>query len=117
MLTLDAVQGWAATSDTALVSEEVTTDASNNVIGIGEGNAITKMSVDGVVEWQIELAVTDEAMSLAADAASNILVTGMSDSDTGEGGTDAFIHKYDSSGQLLWSVDASALGGEATVGR
>ena len=94
----------------------MTTDASNNVIGIGEGNAITKMSADGVVEWQIELAVTDEAMSLAADAASNIIVTGMSDSDTGEGGTDAFIHKYDSSGQLLWSVDASALGGEATVG-
>ena len=78
---------------------------------------VTKYDVLGNLQWveQFGTADYDEGVNIAVDSGGNVYVTGFTDEDSGfynAGGSNAiaFIRKYDTYGNLLWSdtIDSTA---------
>ncbi len=76
----------------------------------GSGDAyLMKFNSSGTKQWTRLLGTTalDNAWSVAVDGSENIYVAGFTTGNLGgqtnSGGTDAFVAKYDSSGNLLWT--------------
>jgi len=76
----------------------------------GSGDVyLIKFNPSGTKQWTRLLGTTaiDNGTSVAVDASENIYVAGFTSGNLGgqtnSGGTDAFVAKYDSSGNLLWT--------------
>ncbi|HOD36683.1 MAG TPA: SBBP repeat-containing protein [Syntrophales bacterium] len=76
----------------------------------GSGDAcLMKFNSSGTKQWTRLLGTTapDNALGVAVDGSENIYVAGFTTGNLGgqtnSGGTDAFVAKYDSSGNLLWT--------------
>ena len=104
------------------VSTSVAVDASGNVYisgfaagDLGGPNAgdqdafLSKFDSDGDLLWtrQIGTSVEDCSFSVAVDASGNVYISGGTPGDLdgpNAGGLDAFLSKFDSSGDLLWTA-------------
>ncbi len=102
-------------------SNSVAVDASGNAYisgvtfgslgGTNAGGAdafLTKFDSSGNELWsqQIGTASTDSSRSVAVDASGNVYISGRTEGNLGgtnAGGADAFLSKFDSSGNELWS--------------
>ena len=76
----------------------------------GSGDAyLMKYNSSGVKQWTRLLGTTaiDNAWSVAVDSSENIYVAGSTNGNlggqAGSGGTDAFVARYDSSGNVVWT--------------
>lgn len=77
---------------------------------LGSGDVfLIKYNTSGTKQWTKLLGTTavDNAWSVAVDSSENIYVAGFTGGNLGgqtnSGGTDAFVAKYDSSGNMLWT--------------
>lgn len=83
----------------------------------GEEGFIAKFNTSGILSWATYYGSTanDQINSIASDTSGNIIVvgqtagtTGLSTTsaylETGNGGTDGFIAKFDSTGQRMWGT-------------
>ncbi len=102
-------------------SYAVTTDSTGNVYisGYTEGDlggtnagsldaCLTKLDASGNVLWsrQIGTYATDRSYGVAVDSSGNIFISGFTGGSldgTNLGSSDAFLTKYDASGNLLWT--------------
>ncbi len=99
----------------------VSTDANGNVFisgytygsldgdNFGSADAfVTKYDASGSLLWTRQLGTTgwDNSRSVFADAEGNVFISGITNGDFGGGSAgncDAFVGKYDGSGNLLWT--------------
>jgi chitodextrinase len=77
---------------------------------LGSGDAyLIKYNSSGAKQWTRLLGTTaiDNAWSVAVDSSENIYVVGSTNGNLGgqtsSGGTDAFVARYDSSGNMVWT--------------
>jgi hypothetical protein len=78
---------------------------------------LTKYDTSGNVLWtrQIGTSSSDYSSSVAADGSGNVYISGYTSGalgGTSAGGVDAFLTKYDTSGNVLWSRQIGTSGGD-----
>jgi hypothetical protein len=78
---------------------------------------LTKYDASGNLLWSRQMGTTtyDRSYSVAVDASGNAYMTGVTSGSLGgtnAGGDDAFLTKYDGSGNLLWSRQMGTSGGD-----
>jgi hypothetical protein len=114
-------------------SQSVTVDASGNVYisgytmgDIGGTNSglhdafLTKFDASGSVVWsqQIGTAGNDTSQSVAVDTSGNVYITGNTYGDlarANSGSSDAFLTKFDTSGNELWSRQIGTTTGDGST--
>ena len=90
-------------------------DSSGNVyvsedIWTGDNVTLTKYNSSGIVQWSQTLSSSgnDYVEGIAIDSSNNIFITGRTtgafDGNTHVGNSDAFLIKYDSSGNKQWTI-------------
>jgi len=105
--------GSATVDSVRFDSVKITTNGARDIF-------VVKYNNDGAVQWGVTgggSSSGEQANSVTVDAAGNIYVTGIySDSATfsgtvlnGNGGTEIFVVKYNSNGQLVWARSAGGL--------
>jgi hypothetical protein len=122
---------WLITGGTAEIdrAQGVVSDSLGNVYVVGEtrgdlagtGNGgandlfVAKYAEDGTLQWIRQLGSAGEeiAYGAAADGTDNVYVTGATggslDGNTASGGFDAFLAKYDTDGNRLWTRQLGSL--------
>jgi hypothetical protein len=101
----------------------------NNLVSAGIDDIfISKLNASGNVVWSKRAGGTDQdvALAITTDESNNIYIAGYfkgilvfpgtSTSLTGAGGTDAFLAKYDSNGNLIWAKSAGGTGNDFAHG-
>jgi hypothetical protein len=96
--------------------------AGANAGGPGSDDAfLYKYNQFGAVVWSRQLGTSmgDSGYAVATDAMGQVYITGATSKDLGgpsAGGADAFIAKYDASGNVLWTKQIGSSGGDAGWG-
>lgn len=88
----------------------------------GQGDAFIRMyDTNGNLRWtrQFGTSSDDQALSVSADGAGNVYVSGETGGDlagTSAGGADAFVGKYDENGTLLWMRQLGTSSNDSSYG-
>jgi hypothetical protein len=81
---------------------------------------LTKIASDGTTQWTRQLGTSgvDFAYGVSADHSGNVLVVGETDGVLGNasfGGSDAFVVKYDVTGNVLWTRQFGSSNGDTAL--
>ena len=116
----DAAQDVAAddSGNVYVVGNTAGNFPSGTIVGGISGAFLRKYSSDGAELWDRQFGVENfaSANGLDVDIAGNVYVAGQAEGalpgQIGAGFNDAFLRRYDSEGQLVWTVQFGAEGGD-----
>jgi hypothetical protein len=98
----------------------INSDGTQGVIGTTNNNSdpyIVKFNTDGISQWIsiYEGSSVEAAYGVLADSSGNVFLVGTSRGPTFDGGSEAFLRKYNTNGNVIWTSHAASAWPASTI--